>query len=415
MAGHGAASDGSGRRKIVIYIDSSWNVAPNTTHPSIWNGVNHAMSMWNAQPTCYHFEINQMDGRPAADIVVESALSSEIQGGCGDHTPLTPQRIRLATGVVSLTDTQIGTLVAHEIGHAIGLDNEVSGCISIMRGHHAGICAQVIQTIQVRDVAKSNEHCLPETRPYCNSNYFRCENGNCVEDVNGNYTTHNECENNCFTSGGGGGGDEGDNGCTFWAFQSCEEQMGWLDQNCICQFNSPILIDVLGDSFNLTSAATGVYFDLNADGLPEAIGWTSLASDDAFLVLDRNGNGTIDDGTELFGNHTLQPPSRYPNGFLALANFDKQENGGNSDGLIDSSDAIFPSLRLWQDNNHNGVSEPSELITLSEVGVVELELSYRVSQRRDQYGNVFRYRAKVRGISGEQLGRWAWDVFLVSQ
>lgn len=177
---------------------------------------------------------------------------------------------------------------------------------------------------------------------------------------------------------------------------------------------SPIVVDVDGGGFSMTDAPGGVVFNMLNDGVPLQLSWTAAGSTNAFIVLDRNGNSTIDNGTELFGDLTPQPPGTSPNGFRALAEYDKPASGGNGDGKISASDTVFSELKLWRDINHNGFSEPYELKPLT--GVIEgIDLDYKESKRTDAHGNQFRYRAKVYGQGGHQSGRWAWDVFLKVQ
>jgi hypothetical protein len=166
---------------------------------------------------------------------------------------------------------------------------------------------------------------------------------------------------------------------------------------------SPIIIDVDGSGYKLTDAAHGVAFDIFATGHPVQIAWTAAGSTNGFLVLDRNHDGAISKGTELFGDQTAQAASTHPNGFLALAAFDT-----NHDGVINARDPVFSQLRLWQDTDHNGIAEPAELHTLPQLGVTALSLHYQSTGRIDRYGNQFRYRAAALGT---RSSRWAYDVF----
>lgn len=186
--------------------------------------------------------------------------------------------------------------------------------------------------------------------------------------------------------------------------------------NCCCPA-TPIIIDIDGNDYSLTSVPAGVEFDINGDGTKEQVSWTTAYGTAGFLVLDRNGNGRIDDASELFGNYTSQPtPSEgmSKNGFLALAVFDSTDRGGNNDGKISDADAIFDQLRLWMDRNHDGSLDPGELTTMGAARIAGIDLSYKESRRVDPHGNQFRYRAKILRQHGSDASRWAWDVLLKS-
>ena len=178
---------------------------------------------------------------------------------------------------------------------------------------------------------------------------------------------------------------------------------------------SPIIIDLDDNGFDLSSLGGGVTFDIDADGTPDRISWTQGATGDAFLVLDRNGNGGIDDGRELFGNAMrLQSGEVAPNGYEALAEYDEGAVGGNGDSVISANDAIWEFLAVWTDRNHDGVSQSQELESVSS-GIVSIDTKYTRSNHRDRHGNIFRFKAKAIVVDkhGRPHSQTTYDVFFV--
>lgn len=184
------------------------------------------------------------------------------------------------------------------------------------------------------------------------------------------------------------------------------------DENC------PVVLDLDQDGFRLSGPDPAVSFDIDADGVRDRIAWTRANDDDAFLCMDRNHNGVIDDGRELFGYATLlrdgQPAQV---GYRALAELDSPEAGGNGDGKVDAQDRSYDSLCTWTDANRDGVSQASEIHGLEESGVVALSYNYRTTGLRDAYGNLFRYvsRADMRAPSGAVRPWPTFDVIFVGQ
>ena len=167
--------------------------------------------------------------------------------------------------------------------------------------------------------------------------------------------------------------------------------------------SSPIAVDLARNGFHFGFPGEGVYFDNLGNGQPLLMQWVREGEDDAFLALDLNENGIVDDGTELFGQGTrLQLENNRPaaNGFVGLAQYDRTELGGNNDGFISEEDLVWEELLLWLDVDANGISTPEEITTISDYGISKLQTIPRETRRYDEAGNWLRFFARARDEHG---------------
>lgn len=179
-------------------------------------------------------------------------------------------------------------------------------------------------------------------------------------------------------------------------------------QNC----HSPIVVNMTNGNYELSGTSDPVLFDIDASDKPIRIAWTAAGTPMAFLALDRNNNGRVDDGSELFGNHTPLPGgATAANGFEALAPYD-----ANHDLVIDSSDPVWASLTLWTDLNHDGISQAAELLPASRSSLVAISLSHHWSGRSDPSGNHFRYQSRIWLSHGNRptTAKPVYDIFFVA-
>lgn len=147
----------------------------------------------------------------------------------------------------------------------------------------------------------------------------------------------------------------------------------------------PLILDLNGDGLVTTNLdQSNVYFDLDTNGFAERTAWVD--ANDGLLVLDRDGDGKITNGQELFGDQTLlSNGTRATSGFEALREFDD-----NKDGKIDASDIVYLKLKVWQDLNRDGVSQAEEMKSLADVGIKAINLSSTFTGAADAMGNIQR-------------------------
>jgi hypothetical protein len=215
----------------------------------------------------------------------------------------------------------------------------------------------------------------------------------------------------CYSCGGGGGDPGGGDEC--WDDWDCQE--GYYCDRGYCEWDeyaNGIIFDPGDEGVQLTSASAGVQFDLTSRNQPKQTPWLVPGTRNAFLALDLNRNGRIDNGEELVGKAMPQPGQQKKwNALAALAQFDSPLHGGNGDGVIDNRDKAFSVLRLWTDTNHNGISEPNELATLAQAQVLSITLQRQDLKQTDSSGNRILFRARYRAGAGKNAkNHWFYGV-----
>lgn len=253
----------------------------------------------------------------------------------------------------------------------------------------------------------SLEGSSPAAPPNCYQGYVSAT----TDDSSANVTSNQICLQGPPPPDGGGGGGLGERD-PFGGGGYGNEDIPCFPGDAGCPY-SPIVVNFDAGDYKLTGSNSPVRFDMRGDGQPPLIGWTAADRDEAFLWLDRNHNGRVTSGAELFGNFTpLKSGKLARNGFEALAEFDT-----NHDGIIDDRDPVWSQLQLWRDLNHDGISEPSESSPLAGSSVSAIDLQYHWTGRRDNWGNTFRYEALISLLDASGHGiqkKPAYDIFFAS-
>ncbi|CAN5741795.1 hypothetical protein BH18ACI5_BH18ACI5_15260 [soil metagenome] len=341
-----------------------------------FSGPSFEIETWRAAATEWTNQFRNADSSINVSITsggswtIATVTAQQMPGAWGDaHTPSKVLYIR--EDALTKGAGFVKWLITHEMGHALGLsttDCSINDSVMADRQPDPNQPGGVSGTTSLgcaveRHIVQNYE---PEPVDYC-------ANGGCTP----------------------GYAPEGSPGCSEASIDEC---------GC-CLTYSPIILDLGADGVRFSSAENGTLFTINDMGKRFQFGWPTGA-DDVWLWLDRNGNGLVDNGGELFGNATrLTSGKPAPNGFVALAELD-----ANQDGQIDRADPSFAALRVWSDANRDGESQEPEIGRLDTTNVVSIGLSARWSRHTDAHGNTFKYRS-VLHLNGLNQRTWAWDVY----
>lgn len=303
--------DAQGLIHVTVNYQGGSEAVPNAVTTRL---MKEAVEEWNAYKctTGIVFDTS-LGGSATLEFVYES--DDADTGGCAAYKPSTGRIYHgpsLQSRLANLGEADTKAVFKHELGHFLGLD-DISSPVDLMNQGEDCTHSITLRTIQLADAQKVAS-CLGDT-PSCTPTptptptpmptiqedcqlvgwYWSFASNSC--------DTEDDCTNSggildfaqgtCDSSDGGGGIDP-----------ACiDDPVCCGDRCCICEFEyglfcdgpscngSPVIIDVNGNGFGLTDTANGVSFDLGGKGKIVQIPWTAAGSDDAFLVLDRNGNG----------------------------------------------------------------------------------------------------------------------------
>ena len=179
---------------------------------------------------------------------------------------------------------------------------------------------------------------------------------------------------------------------------------GVIEAQGMTVLRDPLILDLNGNGILTTTVENGTYFDFKEDGFKEKTAWAD--NGDGILVYDINGNGTIDNAGELFGDRTLLANGTYArNGYEAIKQYDTDKNG-----QINADDEIFNKLMVWMDADNDGITDEGELKSLTDLQVQSIGIAYTQTSITDANGNTILGQTDVTLTDGSKMSMAAFNL-----